>query len=451
MKRVVAYGIDYGTSNSSVAAAYEDGAVHVLPVAGGATMLRSLVHLDREGGRLAGDDAIRAYLADGAARTRCGRCELVDRRPEGIFTLCRQYMSGSGCQDSRLLAQVKTDLASDGLDRTHSWSKDYLFSDLVSVVLRRLKRDADRHTGQDVRRVVLGHPVRFPGTQIDPVRLQALAERRLRDGAISAGFDEVVLVPEPQAAVTVEGIADGVVVCTDFGGGTFDVVVLDKAHNRGTVLALAGVAVGGEEFDSRIFDSKMQAALGLDRQVVGAGGKLEGLPNWVRREFRSLAGLKRLLTDNSIAVLLRDLGARDGGDFVESLNELLYGGQAYACYRAVEQAKVDLSESTETRIVLRRPPHLDVDVPLTRVEFEHLIAGDLESVRLCIEDALDDAEVRSEDVLYVTRTGGSSRIPAFLSVLDDMFGADRIVERDAFSTVVSGLAAYGFAEWGAAA
>lgn len=451
MKRVVAYGIDYGTSNSSVAAAYEDGAVEVLPVAGGSTLLRSLVHLDREGGRLAGDDAVRAYLVDGAARTRCGRCELVDRRADGIFTLCRQYASGSGCQDSRLLAQVKTDLASDGLDRTHSWSKDYLFSDLVSVVLRRLKRDADRWTGQDVRRVVLGHPVRFPGTQGDPTRLQALAEGRLRDAALAAGFEEFALVPEPQAAVTVEGVEDGIVVCTDFGGGTFDIVVLEKAQSHGHVLALAGVSVGGEDFDSRIFDLKMHAALGLDRQVVGASGSPEGLPNWIRHEFRSLAGLKRLLTDNSVAVLLRDLGARDGGEFVESLNELLYGGQAYACYRAVEQAKVDLSESTQTRIVLRRPPYLDIDVPLDRVEFEKLIAEDLETVRLCIEDALDDAGIRSEDVLYVTRTGGSSRIPAFLSVLGEMFGAERIVERDAFSTVVSGLAAYGFAEWGAAA
>ena len=446
--RAIGYGIDYGTSNSSIAVAYEDGAVEVLPVdPGDSGTMRSLVHLHREHGRLVGEEGSRAYLIDGSQSSRCGTCELVDRRAEGLFTDCRQYRAGSGCQDSRLLAQIKTDLSSDGVDRTHSWGAEFTFIELVAAVLRRLKREGDRRTGQDVRRVAIGHPVRFPGTQADPERLQALAESRLRRAAEAAGFQDIVLVPEPQAAVAVEGLHDGIVVCTDFGGGTFDVAVVDKLHNRGQVLALGGVAVGGEDFDTRIFEAKLHRALGLDRTVTGADGKPIGLPNWVRYELRSLAGLKRLLTDPSVAVLLRGLAARNGGDFAEAVSELLYGGQAYACYRSIEAAKIDLSEQEETRIVLRRPPYLDIDVPLSRIEFEGLIAGDIEKVSLCLQDVLDDADVRVEDVAYVTRTGGTSRTPAFNTLLEQTFGAERILQRDAFTTVVRGLAVYAFHEW----
>ncbi len=450
--RAVGYGIDYGTSNSSIAVAYEDGTVEVLPVdASGDSTLRSLVHLHRDHGRLVGEEASRAYLIDGAQSSRCGTCALVDRRPEGVFTDCRQYRAGSGCQDSRLLAQIKTDLSSDAVDRTHSWGTEFTFVELVSAVLRRLKREGDRRTGQDVRRVAIGHPVRFPGTETDPERLQALAESRLRRAAEAAGFQEVVLVSEPQAAVALEGLHDGIVVCTDFGGGTFDVAVVDKLGNRGQVLGLRGIAVGGEDFDSRVFEAKLHRVLGLDRTVTGADGKPVGLPNWMRHELRSLAGLKRLLTDPSVAVLLRGVAARDGGDFAEGVSELLHGGQAYACYRAIEKAKIDLSEQEQTRIVLRRPPYLDIDVPLSRAEFEQLIAADVEKVSLCIQDVLDDADVRVEDVAHVTRTGGTSRTPAFQTLLEHTFGAERIVQRDAFTTVVRGLAVYAFHEWAAVA
>jgi hypothetical chaperone protein len=447
---VVGYGIDFGTTNSAVAAAYDDGTVKVLPVNGqGDRLLGSLIYLERSGNRLAGREAVQTYLVDGTLSTRCGSCDLVDRRPgaTGTVTECRQYVPGSGCQDSRLLAQIKSDLSSDGLDRTHSWGVDFLFSDLVAIVLRRLKREADRRTGQDVRRVAVGHPVRFPGVDLEPARLQRLAEERLHHAARTAGFDEVVLVAESRAAVAVEEVDDGIVLCTDFGGGTFDVALLEKSGRVGRVQTVRGVAIGGEEFDSRIFEAKVAPALSLDQSVRDMMGKEKGLPRWMQQEFRSMAGLKRLLTDPQVGAILRELAATEGGEFALALRELLYGGQAYHCYQAIERAKVSLSTEAETRITLRRGPHLDLDVPFSRAEFEVLIGADLRRVRHCIEDALEDADVLPEDVSYVTRTGGSSQIPAFRELLDDLFGPEKIVERDPFDTVVSGLARCAYGEW----
>jgi hypothetical chaperone protein len=448
MSSAIAYGIDFGTSNSSIAAAYDDGTTEVLAVErDGSSALRSLIFLHRDGNRLAGADAVRGYLTTGSSRTACSKCALVDRTPAGAFTSCRQYVPGSGCQDSRLLAQIKSDLAIDTFSATHSWAVDFSIEVLVAVVLGRLKASADRATGVDVRRVVLGMPVHFPGAEASR-ELQQLAEERLESAARLAGFDEVELVPEPQAAVALEEMADGIVVCTDFGGGTFDVAVVEKEGAVGHVLALGGVSVGGEAFDSRIFDLKMHAALGLDTAVRGPNGETVSLPNWMRQQFRSLAGLKRLMTDAQVAVILRGIATRDGGEFAEALNELLYGGQAYACYVAIEQAKVVLSTQPEARIVVRRPPHLDLDVTITRAEFEELIADDLALIARCVEDTLFEARVRHEDVALVTRTGGSSRIPAFSALLTERFGEERVLERDAFSTVVVGLAACAFSHWG---
>jgi hypothetical chaperone protein len=129
------------------------------------------------------------------------------------------------------------------------------------------------------------------------------------------------------------------------------------------------------------------------------------------------------------------------------IDELLYGGQAWAFYRAIEQAKVELSSSEKTFVDFRRP-WADVHVPVTRGDFERLIAPDLARVRGCIEDALDAAGVNADEVEFVTRTGGSSQIPAFERLLRDLFDEAEIVQRDPFTCVVTGLAEYAAEEWG---
>ncbi|GAB3358170.1 Hsp70 family protein [Modestobacter lapidis] len=445
MKGGVAYGIDFGTSNSSIAVAFADGSTHVIGTENRAPALRSLVYLNRDGNRLTGEDSVRAYLTTATAQTACSRCSLVDHTRYGTYTTCVQHRSGGSCRDSRLLAQVKRDLSSDHLDRTNSWTRDYRFTELVAVILKRLKKTADRSTGQDIRRVAIGRPVRFPGVEADPLRLQALAEERLREAAGIAGFSHVQLVPEPQAAVTVEGISDGLVVCTDFGGGTFDVAVLSKKNNRGTVLALGGAVIGGESFDSRLFDLKVRPALGVDGQA-GAAKQL-GVPGWLRAGLNSLTGCQQLLRDERVGPVLRDLSAHGGRGVAEALRELLYGGQAWACHQAVEQAKIRLSTERQARITLRRLPHLDLDILVQRSEFEQSIRSELSKVEACIHETLARAGVDPDQIAYVTRTGGSSRIPAFEAMLHSTFGASRVVDRDAFTTVVTGLARFAYAEW----
>jgi hypothetical chaperone protein len=274
-----------------------------------------------------------------------------------------------------------------------------------------------------------------------------MAEERLRGAAERAGFEDVVLVAEAQAAVALDEIDAGITVCTDFGGGTFDVSVIEVHGADGQILALDGVDVGGEEFDAKIFDNVIRPAIGLDVEFTRRDGQTRTLPAELRSRLRSLSGLKFLLADGDLTGRLSQLRGGGNDQLLHTIDELLYGGQAWSFYGAIEAAKVALSSVNQTYIDYRRP-WLDLELPLSRTTFEELIATDLERVRACLEDAIASAEVRPDEVHFVTRTGGSSQIPAFGRLVADLFPGAEIVQRDPYTCVVAGLAVYAGDEWG---
>jgi molecular chaperone DnaK (HSP70) len=216
----VAYRINFGATNSSIAAAYRDR-IEVIPVEsrGIPEFLPSIIYLNRGRNRAAGQEAIEQFLVTGSQKTPCGRCNLVrvfDRRRESD---CRQFQPGGGCYNARLISGIKSDLSETDFVSTHSWATDFTLTDLVSVIMRRLKAAADRATGSNMRWVVLGHPVVSVGAEGPYYReRQAVVEERIRDAAVEAGFTEVVLLYEPAAAVINEDLREGVALAADFGG-----------------------------------------------------------------------------------------------------------------------------------------------------------------------------------------------------------------------------------------
>lgn len=159
----VAYGIDFGTTNSTISIAYPDR-VEVVH-AGSQDVLPSIVYLHRDANRAAGEDAVAQFLVTGSHKTQCSRCELVKHDSEGAYSDCRQYRRGGRCNDARLISGLKSELSETDFLDTHSWATDFTLPDLVAVVMRRLKTIADRASGADVRKVVLGHPVVFVGAE----------------------------------------------------------------------------------------------------------------------------------------------------------------------------------------------------------------------------------------------------------------------------------------------
>jgi hypothetical chaperone protein len=427
----VGYGIDFGTSNSAIAVAYADR-VEVVPLgtSRSAMTLPSFVYLHRAGRRAAGDEAVRTFLKSGHEKTDCWKCPLA---PYGWDTDCRQYRKGGGCNDARLLSGVKHELAKLGFAGTNSWATEFSVGTLVGVVLKRLKSEADALAGNSARRVVFGHPVVFAGADPnDRAASDAEAFRRLQRAAEEAGFDEVSFLPEPTAAVIGEPVHHGVEIAVDFGGGTFDVAVMDSRRGEPRIASTSGVAVGGEILDGVLFETVVGPALGLDV-----------LPSWLFNELRTPSSVRLLMADPGIPAIL----ARLGGTPADLVHALLYEGHAYDFYKVIEAAKIELSSSETTE--LRFNP-LGLAITVHRSAFESMIRPELDLVRDAIVRALEEAGVKPRDVDRVLLTGGSAYIPAFRTDLAQTFGSERLEQRDAFTAVVHGLGVRAQQLWGRA-
>jgi hypothetical chaperone protein len=444
----VAYGIDFGTTNSSIAIAYRDR-IEIAQVETGGTpeILPSIIYLHRDGNRAAGQEAVEQFVVTGSAKTQCGRCDLVQLVLGRRESDCRQYRAGGRCHDARLVSGIKSDLSEADFVSTHSWAVDFTLTDLTAVIMRRLKAAADRASGANVRRVVLGHPVVFVGAEGPHYReRQGIAEQRLQDAAFAAGFDEVVLLDEPAAAVIDEDLREGVALAVDFGGGTFDVAVIRFTPDSGDVIALTGVEVGGEQFDRLLFHAKVAPALHLNDVYKLRSGASRSLPNVMRNRLSTLSGLKSLLSDPYTASTLSEFRAASEGDRLDAVDGILYGGYAYQFYRAIEEAKIMLSSASAAVVDFHRPG-VNLSIPVLRDDFEELIAKPMQDVRAAILDALWQAEIDPEDVNLVLRTGGSSSIPVFGRILEEIFDPSVIQERPVYTTVVHGLASFAQRRW----
>jgi len=442
----VACGIDYGTTNSSVAVNV-DGKVHVVPMDGDIPYLKSQLFLHRDGDRSCGERAARRYLNESQYRTRCVSCDRTPDRfipplqsrltwlPDG----CQQYVPGGGCNDARFLRGLKAELPDLQFTRTTSWAIEYRVESLVAIVLQELKQRAERFVGTSIPNVVLGRPVVLGQSDEE----DQLVEDRLLRAAQRAGFEDLAVCPEPVAAALepVYGPAQGVILSLDFGGGTFDVAVLRVFDDGGELTpeleGIGGANVGGDMIDGVIFDRHFADYLGLNASKERLGFKL---PNRVRARMRTRAGLVRLATERAIYELI-DRGVRSSkaGPEMTRLRDLIFGGFGFGFYEAIETAKCDLSKHTVSEVRFRGGS-LDVDQPLRRSELEVALAPILTAVDEAISDALAGAEKGPDAIDTVLLTGGSSQLSAFQDLVQKRFPTAHIVTGDTYTSVARGLA-----------
>lgn len=393
-RRPLVYGIDFGTTNSVLAAGFSDGTVEIMPGLR-EPVLRSAVFRNREGTTTAGSHAIQQFLT----------------RPDMTA--------------ARLFLEVKASLTDD-LDSVTLFGNAVPVEELVASVMRYLKLCADRATGHDVRRAVVGFPVAFPGADgHDFDQLQDRALTRLEAAANLAGFQQVSVLEEPAAASSAEDAE--LYVALDFGGGTFDVAVVRNAEYP-EVLGLSGVDVGGELLTSRLFVHHVAPELGLHHPR---------LPNAVRHHTSSLG---RVLA----ALFAGRLETAGLPMYAPRFHELVRGGFLHDLYEAVDAAKVALSTRDHASVRLVRSG-VDIDIPVRRSDFEALIAKDIARLADEIRRALQQADVTPSQVQLATLTGGSSRIPAFRSMVASVLPAAALQERDPYSLVARGLAREGLA------
>jgi hypothetical chaperone protein len=386
----LAYGIDFGTTNSVLSIAYDDRTEVMAQL--GMSLLRSVVYLDAAGTRTAGEQSL------------------------------KQFLSNPDLSRARVILDLKASLADERFHSTHIFGHAYDLADLTSIVFRYLKLLGDRATGSDTRRAVIGFPVAFPDTLGDGYESrQSLALDRLCTAATLAGFDEVVPLEEPAAAATGEDAE--LYVALDFGGGTFDVAVIRQGPEHDEVLALSGAPIGGERFTAMLFEAVVSPELNLDHEKLPARyrGAVQSLPKVLEAIFEA------------------DFSPQVFREYAPLYQRIREAGFLFDLYAAVEDAKVQLSEAEEVTVRLNKRGFESLGIPVHRSDFEAVIREPVLRTITVIERALKDAHVESRDVELVTLTGGSSRIPLFRSSVRQCFSEARIEDRDPFGRVAEGL------------
>jgi molecular chaperone DnaK len=347
-------GIDLGTTNS-VVAIMENGEPKILTNEEGGRTTPSVVAFTDEGERLVGQVAKRQAVTN-PEKTVFSAKRFVGRGYNEVAKELERIPYNVTQKDSGVSFQIGND--------------NYSPEQISAFILQKLKKTAEDYLGQEVTEAVITVPAYFNDSQ----------RQATKDAGQIAGLDVKRIINEPTAAALAYGLdkkTDQVIAIYDFGGGTFDISILEVGDNVVEVKATNGdTHLGGDDFDHVILD-------------------------WLVDEFKREQGI--------------DLGKDKMA--LQRLKE------------AAEKAKVELSTRQETEINLpfitadqSGPKHLNVKLPRSRFEqmVETLVQRSIDPCR----KALADAGLNPADVHEVVLVGGTTRIPAIQAAVKDFFGKE---------------------------
>src|SRR5580765_6765268 len=348
-------GIDLGTTNS-VVAVMEGGQPTVIVNQEGSRITPSVVAFTKEGERLVGQVAKR---------------QAVTNSQNTVFSIER-FMGRKfdEVQSESTRVPYKVVRSQNGDAWVDARDKKYSPPEISAMVLQKLKQAAEDYLGQKVSDAVITVPAYFNDAQ----------RQATKDAGQIAGLNVLRIINEPTAAALAYGLdkkKDETIAVYDFGGGTFDISVLEVGEGVVEVKATNGdTHLGGDDLDDRIIE-------------------------WLAAEFKKTDGID----------LAKDRMA------LQRLKE------------AAEKAKIELSTVMETDVNLpfitadqSGPKHLQIK--LTRAKFEQLVGDLLQHSMEPVKQALADAGVKPSDIDEVVLVGGTTRIPKIQQLVKAYFGKE---------------------------
>src|SRR5512139_1398124 len=348
-------GIDLGTTNS-VVAVMEGGEPTVITNPEGSRLTPSVVAFTKNGERLVGQVAKRQAVTN----------------PENTVFSIKRFMGRKYDEVSEEMKMVpyRVVRASNGDARLQAGGQEWAPPQISAMVLQKLKQAAEEYLGQPVVKAVITVPAYFNDSQ----------RQATKDAGQIAGLEVLRIVNEPTAAALAYGLdkkKDETIAVYDFGGGTFDISVLEVGEGVVEVKATNGdTHLGGDNLDQRVID-------------------------WIVAEFKKDQGID----------LAKDKMA------LQRLKE------------AAEKAKCELSTTLETEINLpfvtadaSGPKHLSLK--LTRSKLEQLTGDLLEKTMGPVKQCLKDAGLAPSQIDEVVLVGGSTRIPKVQELVKGFFGKD---------------------------
>ncbi len=415
------YAIDFGTSNSLLAAANRGGSHAPIPLDPGAedpSLMRSVLFFPEAGGPAGpavalGKAALEQYVAQGSR--------------------------------GRLVRSLKRFLPMRGFVRTQINGRTYTLEQLIAIVLRAMRERADRHFGARVTRAVLGRPARFAQDPAD----DAFAEERLRQAALLAGFTSVEFCPEPVAAARDfrdELSEDTLMLVGDFGGGTSDYSLVRMGQGGfalSDVLGIGGVSVAGDALDGSLMRGKVARHFGAEvRYKVPFGDNVLTMPKPLMEKLCSPAEMS-LLAQRDAASFLEDVRSwslgEDDRKHIDQLLTLVEDGLGFMLFESIEQVKKQLSAADEAQLSFH-VGGIELEQSIARADFERGAQRELTAIIRALDSTLERAGVRAGDVELVCLTGGTARVPCIKAALADRFGEQRLHSLRGLHAVAEGLA-----------
>jgi hypothetical chaperone protein len=428
MKGKGTIGIDFGTTNSSIAYADRSGEVQLakFPYLGSLTdAYRSLLYLERVKER--GVNTLKSWTGPAAIE---------------------QYLSAD--VKGRLIQSLKSFLSSRSLHSTEIFGRRHTIEDLIARVLRDLREIGENQFGINIRSAVVGRPVHFVGAESQEDDIYA--EGRLRSAFGAAGYESVEFEMEPIAAAhyyesTLDH--DELILIGDFGGGTSDFSLIhvgpsartasvrtDRAS--GSIVGNAGVGLAGDAFDAKIIRNLVSPALGAGSQLRSLG-KILTVPNWVYIKLERWHHLS-LLRGRDVLEMLRGVHAQSlEPEKIGALIHFIKEDLGFHLHRAVQRVKSDLSNAPLARFQFS-DGFVDLAATVERASFEEWISDELGQIARCVDSLLASSGVLPKDVDMVFVTGGSSFVPAVRRIFETRFGKKRIRGGNEFTSVARGLA-----------
>ena len=348
-------GIDLGTTNS-VVAVMEGGEPVVIANQEGGRTTPSVVAFTKGGERLAGQVAKRQAVTN-AENTVYSIKRFMGRRYDEV-------------NEEMKMVPYKVTRSSNNDARVEIMGKEYSPPEISAMILQKLKSAAEDYLGQKVDKAVITVPAYFNDAQ----------RQATKDAGRIAGLEVLRIINEPTAAALAYGLdkkKDETIAVYDFGGGTFDITILEVGEGVVEVKSTNGdTHLGGDNLDQRIID-------------------------WIIDEFKKDQGID--LSKDKMAL--------------QRLKE------------AAEKAKMELSTVQETEITLpfitadaTGPKHMNLK--LTRSKFEALVDDILQRTIGPCKQALQDAGVKPSDIDEVVLVGGSTRIPKVQQIVRELFGKE---------------------------
>jgi hypothetical chaperone protein len=420
----LAIGVDFGTTNSSLARA-SGGAVELVAFPSGAGLteaFRSVLYLEQH--KKAGLRHIQSWTG-----------------PQAI----EQYLEAE--HKGRLIQSLKSYLSSRLLTGTEVLGRHYTLEDLISRMLGDLRLHAERQFGVQVREAMVGRPVRYVGAENDEDEAYALG--RLRRAFELAGWERVEFEMEPVAAAYAYESTldhDELIMIGDFGGGTSDFSLLHvgpgvrrRGRRAEDLLGNSGLGLAGDAFDARIVRKLVSPALGSQSMARSGKKILPVLPACIYANLERWHYLSFLRT-RAVTDMLRGARARAlEPEKIELLTMLVEEDLGYQLHQSVQRVKFELSRSDRAEFHFREAA-LELRVAVTRAEFEGWISEELEKIEQCVDGLLTSSGVDAKTVDRVFLTGGTSFVPAVRRIFESRFGRERVLTGNEFTSVASGLA-----------